>query len=540
MSHVTKNHDSKLNRIMALAVLMPPIALIAGCPTTPTQPTPPTTLNEKSVVIHDPAALAGPFAFSKTMNQIVATAGGSPTTSASMLRSMLDTLSQGAFVHPVSGKSIPVTPRVLEPSISAADLLNPGSPDGMTPVGLFNRFDLAPADGSNCGEFRIVYAKRTGGPLDRMTMIFEARVPNPYPSQGIAGCAPIMDFWAARSADTSLAQTIYELEKLYYQGIPGVAPIVKAENYGMPLGQLRVNLFKTPDPSRIRWSLREFLVNFDNSGRAIFKEAPVDDSPTAELFRAASSVFNSTEKTEFRGNFLGKPLCNLVNPDRVNSSASSAAIINGIGAGFPNKFDDFESISQGDDDNPANNSEVALQDSVQTRLASLPGLSGIAPIQAMNRAGAMTCGGCHEFSRGKDLGKGAIWPASLGFVHINEAGALSPLLNDVFVPRRIEIATQFATRHTAFHDPEMPCPGLVSTLAEVPVTTVPSPRARDLYKNVDTIRGRIQEIIGAPGISANRSDRIGAELSLLKQAIDSARKEETGMPGAFTPVRRSH
>jgi len=537
---VPGNRDSQLNRIMALAVLIPPIALLGGCPTTPCQPTPPTSLSEKSVVVHDPAALAGPFAFSKTMNQIVATAGGAPTSAASMLRSMLDTLSQGAFVHPVSGKSIPVTPRVLEPSISAADLLNPGSPDGMVPVGLFNRFDLAPADGGNCGEFRIVYAKRTGGPLDRMTMIFEARVPNPYPGQGIAGCAPITDFWAARSADTSLAQTIYELEKLYYQGIPGVAPIVKAENYGMPLGQLRVNLFKTPDPSRIHWSLREFLVNFDNSGRAIFREAPVDDSPTAELFRTASSVFNSTEKTEFRDHFLGKPLCNLVNPDRVHSVASSAAIINGIGAGFSSKFDDFESISQGDDDNPASNAEVSLQDNVQTRLTSLSGLSGVLPVHALNRAGAMTCGGCHQFAAGKDLGNGAVWPASLGFVHINEAGALSPLLNDVFVPRRVAIASRFAADHAAFHDPEMPCPGVAPRLAEAPPVTVAAPRERELYKSVDTIRGRMQAIIGAPDISARSADRIGAELPKLKEAIDNARKEETRIPGAFTPVRRSH
>jgi hypothetical protein len=43
-------------------------------------------------------------------------------------------------------------------------------------VGLFNRFDLAPFDGSHCGEYRIVYAKHSGiaNSLARNMIIFEA------------------------------------------------------------------------------------------------------------------------------------------------------------------------------------------------------------------------------------------------------------------------------------------------------------------------------------------------------------------------------
>jgi hypothetical protein len=34
--------------------------------------------------------------------------------------------------------------------------------DAYIPIGLFNRFDLAPSAGTHCGEYRIVYAKRSG------------------------------------------------------------------------------------------------------------------------------------------------------------------------------------------------------------------------------------------------------------------------------------------------------------------------------------------------------------------------------------------
>jgi hypothetical protein len=52
----------------------------------------PITINKKSVVIHDVNALAKPFAFAKTMEQVVATAGGAPTNSVSMLGAIKQTV----------------------------------------------------------------------------------------------------------------------------------------------------------------------------------------------------------------------------------------------------------------------------------------------------------------------------------------------------------------------------------------------------------------------------------------------------------------
>lgn len=524
------------------------LGLLQGCPD-PGDPK--VTINEKSVVIHDIAALSGPFAFAKTMDQIVATSGGAPTSSALMLKSVVDSFGEDSFTQPLSGKTIGVGARPLESAIDPNDLLDPNSPDGMIPVGLFNRFDLAPADGSNCGEYRIVYAKKSGGGTDRMLWIFEARVPNPNPSEGIAGCAPITDFWAARSADSDVSQTVTELEKLYYQGANGVEAIVNAKNYGMPLGQLRVNLFKTPDPGTVRWALREFLVNFDETYRAIFKPEPVDDSPTAALFRAASELpsgFTAADQAEFRSSFLGQPLCNLVNPDRVDSNASEFDIVNGIAAGYAAKFNDFESISQGNEDEPAFETDAPLLDEVQTRLASLSGLTGVTPAQLMNRAGTVTCGGCHQFSsdkdpdtgKDKDLGNNATWPASLGFVQIDEAGTLSPLLTDFFVPKRIEIAQQFKENRAPFQAPATACPDVVPTSADMVTSDATRPREHDLYKDVDMIRSKMRETMQTLDASSEESEMMKGELPKLKEAIDNARKQESATPGAFAPNRRTH
>ncbi len=503
----------------------------------------PVTINEKSIAIHNIDALAKPFAFAKTMDQVVATAGGAPTTSVAMLKSVVDSFAENAFVHPISGKTIDVKPRPLESAIDPGDLLNPISPDGMIPVGLFNRFDLAPADGSNCGEYRIVYAKKSGGRLDRMTMIFEARVPNPNPSKGLAGCASITDYWAERSNDATIAQVVAALEQLYYKGIPSVEPVVQAENYGLPMGQLRVNLFKTPNPGEVPWALREFLVSFDSDGRAVFKPEPVDDSPTVSLFRAvsgSSSVFSEEDRNHFHTSFLGQSLCNLVNPDRINKNISADDIINGISAGYDPRFNDFESISQGNDDNPATDTDPQLLNQVQTRLAALSDLSGVSSTQLMNRAGTMTCGGCHQFSAeagNNDLGNKAIWPASLGFVHIDESGALSPLLNEVFIPKRIKIAQQFKENRAAFQQETAPCPGVTVTSKKIVVSNVTKSREHNLYKNVDSIRKKMQEVIQTSEAQPDKSNELQTTLQELKEATDLARQQESASQGAYTPAR---
>ena len=72
--------------------------------------------------------------------------------------------------------------------------------DGYKAIGLFNRFDLAALDGSDCGEYRIVFAKRSGETniFNRNLIIFEGTLANPKPAKGINGCIRVAEFWAGQ------------------------------------------------------------------------------------------------------------------------------------------------------------------------------------------------------------------------------------------------------------------------------------------------------------------------------------------------------
>lgn len=72
-------------------------------------------------------------------------------------------------------------PRAEGRLATSADLLDENSPDSFAPVALVSRLDLMPSTLATCGEFRIVYAKRSGrtDPKDRVMLIFEGALPNP-------------------------------------------------------------------------------------------------------------------------------------------------------------------------------------------------------------------------------------------------------------------------------------------------------------------------------------------------------------------------
>jgi hypothetical protein len=63
--------------------------------------------------------------------------------------------------------------------------------------------------------------------------------------------------------------------------------------------------------------------------------------------------------------------------------------------------------------------------------------------QADRRCGHLGC--CHQQSNNVALGGGLTWPASLGFVQVDEAGALSPALTTKFLPHRKTVLEKFIT-----------------------------------------------------------------------------------------------
>ena len=126
------------------------------------------------------------------------------------------------------------------------------NPDAYIPIGLFNRFDLAPSGGAHCGEYRIVYAKRSGITIgrERNLLIFEAILPNPHPASGVEGCKRLSSYWAKLSTEDDVEKRANDLEKLYFKGLGNVEPVVHVRHYGdnsHKAGQVRTNQFMQPE-----------------------------------------------------------------------------------------------------------------------------------------------------------------------------------------------------------------------------------------------------------------------------------------------------
>lgn len=316
-----------------------------------------------------------------------------------------------------------------------------GSPDSFRAIAVVNRFDLATdprQGGTDCGEYRIIYAKNSGMTVatDRMQIIFEAVLPNPKPNGvDLSGCKPVVQFWADLTNVADPAQRAASLRTFFFTGLPGFEPVVKAAHYGFATtkapGQIRTNQFMQQ-----AWVLREYRIEQFN-GRLRTVMAPAH-------LQLAGPLFNENDPNAkgpaFRTEFLNE-IATLAVQD-----------VNGISMKLrPNFF-----AADGDQQHPIKSNlpaNLALSpnfaNSIQQKLTSIG--SKLTPTDIANRAMSQTCAGCHQLSSGKPLGDGVVWPASLGFVHVSEAlrdaaperFRTSPALNDVFLPRRKAVMEAF-------------------------------------------------------------------------------------------------
>jgi hypothetical protein len=88
-----------------------------------------------------------------------------------------------------------------------------------------------------------------------------------------------------------------------------------------------------------------------------------------------------------------------------------------------------------------------ISESVASLASACPPSDPLTAESILARATAQTCAGCHAIEpptpEGTPIGCGLTWPRSLGGAHIDELGALSPALSDVFLPRRAEVMTTY-------------------------------------------------------------------------------------------------
>ncbi|WP_394832777.1 hypothetical protein LVJ94_40370 [Pendulispora rubella] len=386
------------------------------------------------------------FSFQSVMNRIVSNLGPTGQTSLGLYQQMVDTLNDrahGTTSGPhcddqlVGGQpainGFPIQCPRQEGVLSKTNPFEPGD-DGFAPVALVNRFDLAPQNGSNCGQYRIVYGKNSGieNVLDRMLFIFEAVLPNPHPEAGIGGCRPVAEFWANLSTDGDANSRASKLANFYYSGLPGFAPVIEASHYGpggTDTGQIRANMFMNR-VSQQPWELREFRLGSvcgeTSPCPLVAKNTFVQVNPFGGLFGP------NGQSSGFQTEFL----------DQVEALASGD--VNTITMSTSSGFNAGESIESGTSNDYRVQAEnnTGLHQAITAKLKSI-GRSDLTSNNILDRATTQSCAGCHQLSIGDDLGAGATWPRSNLFTHVSEKRVISPALAQVFLPFRAQVLSHF-------------------------------------------------------------------------------------------------
>jgi hypothetical protein len=367
------------------------------------------------------------FSLQRVLTQIATSSGVSGLSALALFQDLWNTQNPGpgtgkhcddisiAGVPSINGYPYTCRPAPAEGAQANCDpFTDPDSSCGYIPIGLFMRFDLAPENGANCGEYRIVYGKNSGrtSGTDRNLIIFEANLPNPHAIIGIRGCEKFVSAFADLSNQPNLAARRDQLETLYFSGYKEFAPVIQFQNFGDNadgVGQVRTNQFVQPNTPRI-WSLREFKLRKECSGAACvahFVPVTAKVNPFGPLFDPAATAPNAAA---FQADFQGRV------------AGLAAATLDGISMNMNDAFNSAQSQENGTTESnyPANfgTAPNAFRSSIQGTLTSLG--SSLSPDDVVARAQTMSCAGCHRLSNNAPLGAGLTWPASLGFTHVSE------------------------------------------------------------------------------------------------------------------------
>ena len=245
--------------ILCVAACLNGSAALAQACYTPPVPRPLTVNQLKTLVITDRAILdRSEFSFGNTLGAIINSSAPTKVQDGAaeriaLLASLIRSFRITERINPESGLNLRVKARPNEAALDPIKLLTPG-PGGMKPVALFNRWDLAPDDFKHCGEHRIVFA-RDADPADkppsRFFLIFEAAIDNPHPANDKSGCQGIVHFWKSLEGKDAAAAG-EDLAKFYFTGLdtnkdgtPDFKPVIHAQHFGAPYGQVRGNVFMT-------------------------------------------------------------------------------------------------------------------------------------------------------------------------------------------------------------------------------------------------------------------------------------------------------
>ncbi|MCY1053832.1 hypothetical protein OV142_01965 [Nannocystis sp. SCPEA4] len=394
-----------------------------------------------------------PFTFTRVVEQILATSPAPNVTPTQLYQRWWDFFNEGPGLHPdafhcddelVDGSpamgafphACPRPEGQLADTDPFDDPLN--NPDSYIALGVFNRFDLAPLDGSNCGEYRIVFAKQSGlfDTNDRNLIIFEATLPNPNPSCGIEGCRPIAQFWADLSQIDDITEIRDRVEDFYFVDAAGAGPVVHADNYGPKGGQIRTNQFMNGPNA---WQLRQFEFVHDCGEFACIRPVLLKDNPFPELFQDDSPWLGAEAFQEW---FVRQ----VPNLEKAGSNLFFTTDVGTFASGASNSEGEFDNYRI----------QAGFGGSFRQKIEDAITVPGLTADNILNRALALSCAGCHEhnnFGENLDFGDGLPWEPSLGFVQISEEFTaegpfgtrfpLSDAVRFVFLPHRGEVLQNF-------------------------------------------------------------------------------------------------
>jgi hypothetical protein len=413
----------------------------------------------RSFAVTDKPILAG-FSFERVMDALAARSGVPGTTGGQLIRQMFDTQ------NPKPGKADPAGPHCDDflvngkptfngfprrcPTAEGALAQQPFAAGEYMTTALMNRFDQAPPDGANCGQYRMIFARPPLQPGQRIHLIFEAVLPNPHPEQGLTACRPVAEFWAGLSLVDSMSERRARLEKFYFDGISGFEPVVAPEHYGAALGGGIRTRQALAGPTVRGPRMYQFRIAKECTAPndCVLRLVPdtLENLPFGDLFDAR--VDTPTARA-LRDEFVKQVPTLAVNDVNLYSMkisrdflmVESDPVDSELAFAFDTPFIRALSTDAG----------KAYRDRIQAELTRIG--SDLTPLHIIQRAESQNCVGCHTLSG--PVGGGVVFPASEGLEQVQdlltESGEggpesrfrISRALRDVFIPHRMEILRQF-------------------------------------------------------------------------------------------------
>lgn len=316
------------------------------------------------------------------------------------------------------------------------------------PIALINRFDLAGANNSDCGEYRIAYSGNDISPRVNF-FIFEARLPNPNPEMGKAGCQPVLQYWADLSYERNVEVRAEKLRQFFFDGIAGFAPAIHVEHFkgeNLDSGAIRLNA-RTDQQSN--WIFMQFRTKVEENCAPLcnleveqegLKDTPfpalagdISAHPLASVFQEA--VLAAIEKPG------EKLLANTMT--ELSISLPIETYLGRQHSGLAQKEGVIEAMSP------------EFSASIQNKLNEVG--SNLTPNHIITRVNALTCAGCHN-QHSTELGAPLALDTAMQFAEflsqIEENGPdgirfkIKPAMETVFLPERATLLEQLLDKST--------------------------------------------------------------------------------------------